>query len=208
MDVFKTARAVSAIEAANRLGLRGRRTGERMVMRCLFHEDKTPSMVLYPRDGGFHCFGCGRSGDATALYQQALGLPPLEAARRVCEDFQLKWTEDWVPSRRIAPRREPDARKLMLKLQQFRERRAALLVDRRTQAQTQLSAREKQLEEQALPFEQWWDDAEWARAKAAAIDAEEELMQLDSMTPTELWQLYRDEHVKEVPHFGKQLGRA
>jgi len=208
MDVFKTARAVSAIEAANRLGLRGRRTGERMVVRCLFHEDKTPSMVLYPRDGGFHCFGCGKSGDATALYQQALGLTPLEAARRVCEDFQLKWTDDWSPSGRSAPSREPDARKLMLTLQQFRERRAALLVSSRTQAQTQLSAREKQLEEHALPFDQWWDDPQWARAKAAVIDAEEELMQLDSMTPTELWQLYRDELVKEVPHFGKQLGRA
>lgn len=206
MTVFEAARTVSAVEAAARLGLGGRRTGERMVVRCLFHKEKTPSMVLYPRDGGFHCFGCGKSGDATALYQQALGLTPLEAAKRVCEDFQLKWTDDFCSRR--APVRQADARVLMQKLQQFRERRAGQLVSSRTRAQRQLSAREKQLAQNALPFEQWWDDPEWARAKAAVIDAEEELMQLDSMTPTELWQLYRDEHVKEVPHFGKQLGRA
>ena len=30
------------------------------------HEDRTPSFYVYP-DGGWHCFGCGRSGDLIEL---------------------------------------------------------------------------------------------------------------------------------------------
>ena len=32
-------------------------------IRCPFHEEKTPSMVLAFKKGIFHCFGCGKKGD-------------------------------------------------------------------------------------------------------------------------------------------------
>ncbi len=32
---------------------------------CPFHVEKTPSMTV--RDGKYHCFGCGKSGDADDL---------------------------------------------------------------------------------------------------------------------------------------------
>lgn len=35
---------------------------------CPFHQEKTASCNLYPNDGrhngGFHCFGCGKSGNS------------------------------------------------------------------------------------------------------------------------------------------------
>ena len=34
--------------------------------RCLFHDDSTPSMTIYP-DNTFHCFGCGAHGDSYDL---------------------------------------------------------------------------------------------------------------------------------------------
>ncbi len=31
---------------------------------CPFHEDKTPSLKIYPETNTYHCFGCGKNGDA------------------------------------------------------------------------------------------------------------------------------------------------
>lgn len=87
MTVFEAARQADCIQAAEKLGIRTRRSGGRAFARCLFHAKKTPSMCLYPDNGGFYCFGCHAHGDATALYAQALSLSPLEAAKRVCTDF-------------------------------------------------------------------------------------------------------------------------
>lgn len=44
-----------------------RRLGSRWVMRCQFHNDRTPSLVLYPENQTFYCFGCGAWGDAINL---------------------------------------------------------------------------------------------------------------------------------------------
>ncbi|MFH1326470.1 MAG: CHC2 zinc finger domain-containing protein, partial [Candidatus Falkowbacteria bacterium] len=33
------------------------------LLHCPFHEDKTPSLQIYPKTNSFHCFGCGAAGD-------------------------------------------------------------------------------------------------------------------------------------------------
>ncbi len=38
--------------------------GQHLVGRCPFHEDRTPSFVLFPATQSFHCFGCRAHGDA------------------------------------------------------------------------------------------------------------------------------------------------
>lgn len=30
---------------------------------CIFHKEKTASLVFFENSGRFHCFGCGESGD-------------------------------------------------------------------------------------------------------------------------------------------------
>ena len=34
---------------------------------CVFHDEKTPSLRVYPQSQRFHCYGCGRNGDVLDL---------------------------------------------------------------------------------------------------------------------------------------------
>lgn len=41
---------------------------------CPFHQEKTPSFVVSPDKGFWHCFGCGESGDVFSFVQRMEGL--------------------------------------------------------------------------------------------------------------------------------------
>lgn len=47
--------------------------GRRQTIRCVFHEDHSPSLVIYPKDGGFHCFACGAHGKNAIDFVVKLG---------------------------------------------------------------------------------------------------------------------------------------
>ena len=52
-------------EIAERYGVELQASGSRFRARCPFHDDRTPSLSLYPEDGRFKCYGagCGLHGD-------------------------------------------------------------------------------------------------------------------------------------------------
>lgn len=46
--------------------------GRRISIRCPFHNERTPSFVLYPENNYF-CFGCGKTGDGAISFVKDLG---------------------------------------------------------------------------------------------------------------------------------------
>jgi DNA primase len=52
---------------------------ERYVARCPFHEDRTPSFVVYPHTQSFYCFGCQAHGDVLTFLMRAEGVRFREA---------------------------------------------------------------------------------------------------------------------------------
>lgn len=77
-------------------------TGQQAVhgnkFRCLFHDDHTPSMVVYP-DGKFYCFGCGARGDTADILAKLWNCDLRDVMDRI---------EDMVPTMRpYAPRTAP-----------------------------------------------------------------------------------------------------
>src|SRR5262245_48100658 len=55
--------------------LRGRHRG---LVRCPFHQDRTPSLSVDLEAGMFHCFGCGASG-GIAKFRELVGEQPTTA---------------------------------------------------------------------------------------------------------------------------------
>lgn len=208
MNVFQAARGVSAVEAAQRLGIPFRQSGKRGSACCVFHAEKTPSMVLYPDDKGFHCFGCSAHGDAIDLYRQVRGLTPFEAAKEICRDFGLQWTDDDQPSGKPKPRRahEADPRVLRMRILEFKERRIARLTLMRDDARRRMARIEKQLSRESIPFEEWWDDPHWAMAQSDEIAATEEMNQLKDMPLTDLWYMWQNEKEEQYERESRMEG--
>ena len=48
---------------------------------CPFHNEKTPSFVVYPENQSFYCFGCGVGGDAITFVRKINNLDYVEAVK-------------------------------------------------------------------------------------------------------------------------------
>lgn len=47
-----------------------RKTGRSFKGLCPFHQEKTPSFIVFPESQNFHCFGCGVGGDVFSFVMQ------------------------------------------------------------------------------------------------------------------------------------------
>src|SRR5438093_5276839 len=52
---------------------------------CPFHSEKTPSFVVFPDTGRWHCFGCGDGGDVITFLMRIENLTFPEALRRLAD---------------------------------------------------------------------------------------------------------------------------
>lgn len=57
----------------------------RMKALCPFHSEKTPSFVVQRSRQTFHCFGCGKGGDAIRFVTEHEGLTFIEALRKLAD---------------------------------------------------------------------------------------------------------------------------
>ena len=76
---------LNSVQVAQSFGLYLRQKGSRYWACCPLHDEKTASMCFFP-DGKWHCFGCGRHGDAADLYAALKGVPLAEALKAVNGD--------------------------------------------------------------------------------------------------------------------------
>lgn len=84
--LFARCRGIDPGQIARDEGLRLTGRGGRQYACCPFHGEQHPSLLLDGR-GGWHCFGCGRGGDAVALYAGLKGIGPGDAARQLAARY-------------------------------------------------------------------------------------------------------------------------
>ena len=83
MTVFDNVKvAVTPRQAAERYGYR---VGGNSMIRCPFHNDRSPSLKLY--DDHYHCFGCQANGDVIDFTAKIFGISPSAAAQKLVQDF-------------------------------------------------------------------------------------------------------------------------
>jgi DNA primase len=88
--------AVDIVELVGRF-VNLRKAGQNYKGLCPFHGEKTPSFMVNPRKGIFHCFGCGVGGDAFGflMRQDRLSFP--EAVRALARQAGVALPEDRGP---------------------------------------------------------------------------------------------------------------
>lgn len=62
-----------------------KRAGSAFRANCPFHTEKTPSFYVTPATQRFHCFGCGKGGDAISFVRDYENLPFMEAVRKLAQ---------------------------------------------------------------------------------------------------------------------------
>ncbi|MBQ6419786.1 MAG: DNA primase [Clostridia bacterium] len=74
-----------------------RHSGSRTpVALCPFHAEKTPSLVIYPHNCSYYCFGCGNGGDAIVFIRNIEHLDYAEAVRFLCDKTGMPFPSDPV----------------------------------------------------------------------------------------------------------------
>lgn len=116
MNIFQVVKEnVTARQAAEQYGLKVSKNG---MVCCPFHDDRHPSMKV---DKGFWCFACGAKGDVITFVADSFHLAPLEAAKKLAEDFGIPVFTDSSKKRNTSKKKEKPKRTLYQTEKKFEE---------------------------------------------------------------------------------------
>lgn len=71
-----------------------KKSGSQFRANCPFHNEKTPSFYVTPHSQRFHCFGCGKGGDAISFVRDYENLPFMDAVRKLASRAGIQIVEE------------------------------------------------------------------------------------------------------------------
>lgn len=99
-------------------GLTLKRRGRKLWARCIFHDEKTPSLCIWPESNRFKCFGCQAKGDQIDIVAKTLNMDNEQAIRFLAKDLGIKAPES------------TEAEKKQIKQQIYEQKRLSATADR------------------------------------------------------------------------------
>ena len=102
-----------------------RRRGRTATGLCPFHNEKTPSFVVYPDTQSFYCFGCGAAGDVINFVRKYNNLGYVEAVKQLAgrAGMPLPEEDDRESRARQAPVGDQPLRRALLLREPQRQKR-------------------------------------------------------------------------------------
>lgn len=87
MGLFEAVKQnITVRQVAEMYGFKPNRSG---LIRCILHNDKSPSMKV---DRRYYCFGCGATGDVIDFAGHLFGLNAKDAAMKLAQDFGIPYS--------------------------------------------------------------------------------------------------------------------
>ncbi len=83
MNILEELSQISIVQVAQDLGL----DVQRNRILCPFHEEDTPSLVLYSHTNSFYCFGCAKTGNAISLYAEVKQLSIKDSIQGMAKEY-------------------------------------------------------------------------------------------------------------------------
>lgn len=77
------------------LGVELRRAGANWAGKCPFHNEKTGSFTVHPRNNHWKCYGCGEGGNAIDFVMKRKGCDFIEAVKYVADIIGYTLTDDY-----------------------------------------------------------------------------------------------------------------
>ena len=88
-------------QVLSRYGYETNRAG---FINCPFHDEKTPSLRIYPDSNSFYCFGCNVGGDVIGFVMHLFHIDFSQAIVRIDNDFNIG-----LPTRKLSIREQYQA---------------------------------------------------------------------------------------------------
>ncbi len=71
-----------------------KKTGANFSGLCPFHSEKSPSFTVSPTKQFYHCFGCGKHGNAIGFLMEHAGMGFVEAVKDLAGQYGMQVPED------------------------------------------------------------------------------------------------------------------
>lgn len=79
-----------------------KKSGANFTGLCPFHSEKSPSFSVSPTKQFYHCFGCGKNGNAIHFLMEHLGMGFVEAVKDLAQHHGMRIPEDDTPPEELA----------------------------------------------------------------------------------------------------------
>jgi len=71
-----------------------KKAGANFMGLCPFHGEKSPSFTVSPTKQFYHCFGCGKNGNAISFLMEHAGMTFVEAVKDLAQQYGMQVPED------------------------------------------------------------------------------------------------------------------
>ncbi|KKW67029.1 hypothetical protein AAV94_13365 [Lampropedia cohaerens] len=88
--------------------------GANLLGLCPFHEEKSPSFTVSPSKQFFHCFGCGKHGNAIGFLMEYAGMGFIDAVKELAQQAGLPVPQDDITPAQAAERQQRKAQQKSL----------------------------------------------------------------------------------------------